>query len=99
MDSYKFWLSAKVHHEIFSFYDNVARKYCHTYSLELMHKNIIDAYDSIYKIEHSLLRREPTLLRWQGYYMAHDGKWYFAYRIIEDTIFVEDACHQQNMHD
>ena len=31
--------------------------------------------------------------------MAHSDKWNYAYRIEGNTIFVEDACHQQNMHD
>lgn len=98
MDAYKYLLSEKVHFEIFKFYDNVSRKYCHTYSLELMHKNINDAYDSIYQIENGLLRRNPSIAKWAGYHMAHGGKWYFAYRIVDDTIIVEDACHEQNMH-
>ena len=31
--------------------------------------------------------------------MAQAGKWYYAYSINEDTITIEDACHQQNMHE
>lgn len=31
--------------------------------------------------------------------MAHGDKWNYAYRIEGNTIFVKDACHQQNMHD
>ena len=67
---YNYLLSDKVHHEIYTFYDHVSRKYCHTYSIELMHKNVNDAYDSIYKIENGLLRREPTIARWKGCYMG-----------------------------
>jgi hypothetical protein len=63
-----------------------------------MHKNADDAFDSIMQIERSLLRREPTLKRWAGYYMANTDKWYFAYTIEDDTITVVDACHAQNMH-
>ena len=99
MVSYSYLLSDKVHREIYTFYDNVSRKYCHTYSNYLMHQNINDAYDAIYKIENGLLRRKPTISRWAGYHMAHGGKWFFAYRIVNDTIYVEDACHEQNMHD
>ena len=58
-------------YKINSFYRNVAKKYKHTYSEELMHKNIDDATDSIFQIERSLLRRDPTLPRWKGYYMAN----------------------------
>ncbi len=33
------------------------------------------------------------------YYMAHAGKWYFAYTIEGEKIVVHDACHAQNMHE
>lgn len=85
--------------KINSFYHNVAKKYKHTYSEELMHRNIDEASDSIYQIENTLLRREPTLNRWKGYYMANTDKWYFAYTINGDTITIVDACHAQNMHE
>lgn len=85
--------------KIVSFYRNVSKKYKHTYSDELMHKNADDAFDSIYKIEQTLPRRTPTTARWDGYYMANTDKWYFAYKIDGDTITIIDACHAQNMHD
>jgi len=81
-----------------SFYRNVSKKYKHTYSEELMHQNIDEAIDAMYQIEQTLLRREPTLERWKGYYMANTDKWYFAYTIEGDTITIVDACHVQNMH-
>ena len=31
--------------------------------------------------------------------MTNTDKWYFAYRIEGETIYVEDACHAQNMHE
>ncbi len=99
MGKYDYILSQKVHNRIYGFYINVARKYSHTYSFELMEKNVNSAYSSIYKIENGLLRRKPTISRWNGLFMANAGKWYFAYRIEGDTIYVEDACHAQNMHE
>ena len=91
----------QVLNKISNFYHNVAKKYKHTYSEELMHKNIDNAYNAIYQIENGLLRRRPTISRWNGLFMAtsRDRKWYFAYRIEGDTIYVEDACHAQNMHE
>ena len=83
--------------KITTFYRNVSKKYKHTYSQELMEKNVLDAYDSIFLIENTLLRREPTILRWKGYHMANTDKWYFAYTIDGDTITIVDACHAQNM--
>ena len=64
-----------------------------------MHQNIDEAIDAMYQIEQTLLRREPTLERWKGYYMANTDKWYFAYIIKDNTIIVVDACHAQNMHE
>lgn len=81
------------------FYQNVSRKYRHAYSEELMHKNADDAVDAMYQIEHTLLRREPTITRWKKYYMANTDKWYFAYTFDGKTVTVVDACHAQNMHE
>ncbi len=97
----KYEINSKCVKNIVSFYLNVAKKYKHTYSQKLMRKNISDAYDSMSLIEKTLLRRKPTLARWQnqGYYMANTDKWYYAYTIDSDTITIHDACHAQNMHD
>lgn len=85
--------------KIATFYRNVSKKYRHTYSEELMHKNADEALDAMLLIEVSLPRRMPTLKRWTGYYMANTEKWYYAYTIDGDTVTVVDACHAQNMHD
>ena len=84
----KYVIQKQVAYKINTFYHNVAKKYKHTYSEEM-----------IYKIENGLLKRKPTISRWNGLFMANAGKWYFAYRIEGDTIYVEDACHAQNMHE
>ena len=97
MMNYK--VSPLCYQKIYSFYHNVARKYRHTYSEELMHKNIDEAVNSIYQIERTLLRREPTIARWSKYHMAKVDKWYYAYKIDGDTIKIIDACHAQNMYD
>ncbi|MGM9745524.1 MAG: hypothetical protein ACI30H_00970 [Paludibacteraceae bacterium] len=97
----KYNIDEKCYLNIVTFYNNVAKKYCNTYSFELMIENILDAYDSIYRIENGLCRRNPTIERWQnkGCYMANTKKWYFLYKIEGDTIVVVDACHSQNMHE
>ena len=101
MASYNIIVSPKASDSIRSFYRNVSKKYCHTYSYELMTKNITDAINSMYQIENGLQRRTPTINRWKGkgYLMANTKKWYYAYVIDVDTILIEDACHAQNMHD
>ncbi len=94
-------ISGLVHKKIYSFYTNVAKKYSNTYSIELMRTNIADAYDSIKMIECGLMRRKPSLKAWKHFHMAtsKDGRWNFAYRIKGNTIYVEDACHSQNIHE
>ena len=95
----KYLVSSFVIEGIQQFYENVAKKYKHTYDYSLMHKNIDDATTAIYKIETELLRRKPSISKWNGLYMANTDKWYFAYKIEGDTIYVEDARHAQNMHE
>ena len=95
----KYVIRKRCAQKITTFYRNVSKKYKHTYSLELMVKNVNDAYDSIFQIEKTLQRREPTMARWKGCHMANTDKWYFAYLMDGDTITVIDACHAQNIHD
>lgn len=99
MGNYKYIISDRVYKVIDSFYHNVAQKYINTYSHELMIKNMKAAYSSIYQIENGLMRRQPTMPRWKGMFMATAGKWNFAYKIEGDTVYVYDACHSQNIHE
>ena len=99
MIQYRYKISMQCYQKIYSFYYNVALKYRHTYSEELMLRNIDDAIDSMYQIERTLLRRQPTIVEWLGLYMANTDKWFFAYTIENDLIVIVDACHAQNMHD
>lgn len=85
--------------KITTFYRNVSKKYKHVYSLELMEKNVRDAYEAIYQIERTLMRREPTIERWKDFYMANTDRWYYAYTFDGETVTVVDACHAQNMHE
>ena len=97
MAKVKYKISKIVQTSIYTFYTNVAKKYSNAYSSDLMAKNISNAYTSIYKIENGLMRRKPTIKQWKGYFMANTSKWYFSYKIVEDTIYIEDARHSQNM--
>ena len=87
--------------KIWSFYRNVAKKYKHTFAQEDIVASVRKAVRSILNIETTLSRRKPTIARWQrlGYHMAYSGHWYYAYTIDGDTITIQDACHEQNMHD
>ncbi|MBQ9636675.1 MAG: hypothetical protein IJV36_02105 [Prevotella sp.] len=71
MANYKYVISQTAFSNIDSFYENVALKYSNTYSFEQMKRNILEAYRSMYKIENGLLRRSPTISRWNGYYMTN----------------------------
>ena len=95
----KYVIRKRCAQKITTFYRNVSKKYKNTYSQELMEKNVLDAYDSVFQIEQSLPRREPTVSRWSGLYMANTDKWYYAYMIDHDTVTVVDVCHAQNMHE
>jgi hypothetical protein len=92
-------ISKRCYNKIQKFYQNVAKKYKHTYSLELMHKNIDTAINAMYKIENGLQRRQANIPRWKNYFMANSNKWYYAYTINNDTITIVDACHSQNMRE
>jgi len=94
---YKYIIKPRAIQKIRTFYNNVARKYRHTYSYEDMERNVRDAFFSIYQIEKTLLRRTPLLQRWEGCLMANTDRWYYAYKIEGDTIVVVDASHAQNM--
>ena len=96
---YKYQIEPLVIQTVRSFYRNVALKYSNTYSYSDMLRYINNTVDAIYEIEQSLLRRRPTIERWEGWYMAHAGNWYYAYTIDGDTVTIHDACHQQNMHE
>lgn len=98
MTEYKYVIKARAQLKIRLFYQNVARKYQHTYDMDDLIRDVQNAAFGIYQIENTLLRRKPTIERWAGYHMAHKGMWYYAYTIEGDTIFIEDACHAQNMH-
>ena len=95
----KYIIKKRCVQRITSFYRNVSKKYKHTYSEELMHQNADEAFDAMYQIERTLLRRKPILKRWTGYHMANTDKWYYAYTLEADTVTVVDACHAQNIHD
>ena len=99
MIEYRYKIRPLAQRKITTFYNNVGKKYKHTYSKELMHKNIDEAVDAMFQIERSLLRRKPTISRWNGYYMANTDKWYFAYLFDGETVTIVDACHAQNMHE
>ena len=97
MTDYDYIIMPRALQKMRTFYTNVARKYRHTYSCEDMERNIAEAVFGVYGIEKTLLRRQPTIARWQGRYMANAGKWYYAYKIEGFTILIMDACHVQNM--
>jgi len=97
---YRYEVRPKASRKVWSFYRHVALKFRHTFDTEDMVRNAKRAIRNMGLIEQSLLRRKPTIERWQkaGWHMANAGKWYYAYTISGDTITIEDACHEQNMH-
>ena len=92
-------IKPRAQQKIRSFYQNVAKKYKHTYDFNDLVRDIESAVLSVYQIEKTLLRRPPLLSRWAGYHMANTDKWYYAYTFDGETVTVVDACHAQNMHE
>lgn len=101
MADHKYIIKPQANRKIFSFHQNVAKKYRHTYNKTDLKRDVQNAVFSIYRIENGLLRREPILSRWlqKGYYMANTDKWYYAYTIEGDIVTVVAACHAQNMRE
>lgn len=99
MVDYNYIIKPRASRKIFTFYSNVAKKYRHTYDKENLKRDVQNAVFSIYQIERTLLRRKPTLSRWEGYHMANTDKRYFTYTITDDTITIVDACHAQSMYE
>ncbi len=99
ISDYQYIITPLAAQKIRSFYRNVAKKYRNTYDYADLLHNVRSAVFSIYGIEKILPRRQPTIKRWHGYYMANTEKWYFAYSINGNTVTIIDACHAQNMHE
>ena len=95
----KYIVRPRAQQKIRSFYQNVAKKYKHTYAFPDLIRDIEAAVLSVNQIEKTLLRRSPLLSRWAGYHMANTDKWYYAYTFDGETVTVVDACHAQNMHE
>lgn len=87
--------------KIRKYYLNVHKKFRHDWGVDEIHRLIDRTIAKMYQIENGLPRRTPTISRWKGYYMTttKDRKWNFAYRIVDNVVYVEDACHSQNMHE
>ena len=98
---YRYEVRPSASRSVWRFYRNVAWKYRHTFDTEDLVRNAQKAIRNMGRIEQSLLRRRPTLRRWQehGWHMAKAGKWFYAYSVTDETVIIEDACHQQNMHE
>ena len=74
MADYRYIIKPRASRKIFSFYQNVAKKYRHTYDKGDLKRDVQNAVFSIFRIENGLLRREPTISQWAGYHMANTDK-------------------------
>jgi len=74
MADYRYIIKPRASRKIFSFYQNVAKKYRHTYDKDDLKRDVQNAVFSIFRIENGLLRREPTISQWAGYHMANTDK-------------------------
>jgi len=90
-------ISKKAINRINQFYYNVALKYPNTNSLDVVKNNINNVHNEIYKVGTSLTKTNTSLSKWKGYNVCRSKTWYFAYKIQNNTIYVYDAEHGQNM--
>ena len=74
MADYRYIIKPRASRKLFSFYQNVAKKYRHTYDKDDLKRDVQNAVFSIFRIENGLLRREPTISQWAGYHMANTDK-------------------------
>lgn len=74
MADYRYIIKPRASRKIFSFYQNVAKKYRHTYDKDDLKRDVQNAVFSIFRIENGLHRREPTISQWAGYHMANTDK-------------------------
>ena len=99
---FKYLIRDKVEKAISGFYVNVSKKWCNTWSEDDVVRSFKKVYNGIItSIEQFPQGRKPTLEKWEkkGYRMTTFEKWCFAYYIINDTVYVDDAIHGQNIHE
>ncbi|GHV68115.1 hypothetical protein FACS1894199_14880 [Bacteroidia bacterium] len=90
----------KAHFKIIRFYYNAAKKWKHAWSMEDSHRYIDKVHDEAYKVGTQLpTKKDSVLYKWKNYKVAYSKKtgWYFAFRIVDDTIYIEDAENYRNM--
>ena len=94
-------ISKVASNKIRQFYRNMHKKYRHSWGTEEIHRLIDRTITEMSYIENGLRRTNPTISRWQGFYMAQsrNKRWYFAYRIDGEKAYVEDACYMSGMHE
>jgi hypothetical protein len=98
----KILISDKALDKIYTFYLNVAKKYKYTWSMEDSIMRIDKVSQEAYKVGTELAKRRPGFIRrWIGYSVDYSKAtgWYFAYKIEDGVIYVEDAENYRNMYD
>jgi predicted transcriptional regulator len=70
-------------------------KYHHTWGMEEIDKLFQKVGDSIEQISYKNYHEKLP----DGTYKVNIGKWVYHYKIEDDTIYVFNATHQQNVHE
>ena len=95
-------INNRVYYRIRQFYDNARLKYPNTYSRDDADRDIDKVHDELYKVGAQLWKKKNCILqKWRGYCVDYSRatKWYFAYRIENEIIYIEDAENYRNMSD
>lgn len=91
-----------MYNRIHKFYYNAMLKYPNTYYPDDADRDIIKVVSELHKVGTRLWHKNDSILsRWDGYLVDYSTKvkWYFAYRIEDNAVYVEDAENYRNMSD
>ena len=96
----KISINNNVWNRIEQFYLNAMKKYPNTYTLNNAEKDWNKVKNEAYKVGTQLSKKmQHGIKNWKNYnvdYSSNTG-WNFAYRIVNNTIIVEDAANYRNM--
>ena len=93
-------VASKVHNRIKQFYYNAMLKYPNTYFPDDADRDIYKVTNELMKVGTRLWKKNNNiLLKWENYFVDYSKVtgWYFAYRIEENTIYIEDVENYRNM--
>ncbi|GHT32953.1 hypothetical protein FACS189434_05960 [Bacteroidia bacterium] len=95
-------INNNVYDRIRIFYDNAMRKYPNTYFPADADRDTDRVMEEVYKVTTNELWHKndiKSVRGWENYLVDYSKEtgWYFAYKIENDIIYIEDAENHRNM--